>query len=538
MFLTISIVIGLFLTVTTASQAAGLPLGMNDLSADPAQMGFWQRLAPNQGGPCLAPQINGAGPDTWHYGQSTTNLQNSPVCNYNNGARNFGGLLSPTFSSATVPVLHFDSFLDVEPGSGYDIADVQLSVDSGMFTRIILINKARMNLWDSYDTGLAACAGHTCQLKFFFDTMDSTSNNTRGWYIANFSITAPSAATSTPTSTSTLTPTSTATNTSTPTSTPTDLGVTITEDDCVGGSVYILNSGPTARNFRVKVTFNGPTIVDQSNTVAAGSNTTVGWTWPIIGGSHQSLIDVWRDNSVNIAHNDLTVFCPPTPTPTATSTSTNTPVNTSTSTRTSPPTNTPTPTKTLTARTVMPSPTPTSTPTVTSSPTVTLTPTPLPAHLVLFGYLPFSAVTPGTDFEIPFFLGNDGDATAVAPWVVNQWEIVPGGVGGNRQKLTTVVNVKETKITKSKGLKNDSVKTVPGENGSNTLYFNDLEPGGYVWYALVFRIAPNTAPGNIFQITATANTQTFQADKSLNTWSGQMGIVSNQFHLYLPLILR
>lgn len=228
------------------------------------------------------------------------------------------------------------------------------------------------------------------------------------------------------------------------------------------------------------------------------------------------------------------------PSSTSTPTFTNTPTSTATMTSTPTgvpstriPTNTPTPTATSTM-----TPTMTSTPTVTPSPTVTLTPTPLPAHLALFGYLPFSAVTPGTSFEIQFFLGNDGAGVAIAPWVVNNWGIFPGGVGSNRQKLTTVVTAKTARVIENKSKSKSSVRTVLGPNDNSTLYFNDLQPGDFVWYALVFKIDPNTPPGNVFEINSEANTSTSQVDRSLNFWSGQMGIVANQFHLYLPLITR
>lgn len=226
-------VVAIFVTAVGPVKAQGitLALGIDNLSVEPnppqTWNNLWTRILAGQGGPCIAQALNGAVPDTWHYGQSTQNLQGSPVCNYNDGHRNLGGLVTPTFlSGAAVPVLRFQSFLNVESGSSYDIAEVQLSLDGGTFSRILLINKARMNVWDPYETGLSACAGHACQVKFFFDTVDANTNRpsrkpsqaVTGWWVANFSIAAPGVATATPTATATVpsTPTATATPTSTP----------------------------------------------------------------------------------------------------------------------------------------------------------------------------------------------------------------------------------------------------------------------------------------------------------------------------------
>lgn len=392
----------IFVGSPTVKAQSSLPLGMNDLSPDPAQVGFWRIYNPTPGNVC-----NTTPPPSswvWFYGQENVNLQNSPICNYNNGARNWGALQTPVFTSAGTTTLNFQSYLDVEAGSGYDVAEVQLSVDGGTFSQILLINKAQMSVWDNYETGLAPCdANHSCQVGFLFRTMDATSNNTRGWYISGFSVTS----------------TTTITETPTPTNTPT---VTVTL----------------------------------------------------------------------------------TPTPTDTST----PTATSTATRTT----TPTPTATATA---------------------------LPAHLSLVGYPPFMAVSPGTNFEITFSLANDGSTTAVAPWVVNNWGIVPGGVGSASQaKSAAGVKIGEVGVTKSKGLKGNSVRNVLGPNGTSTLYFGDLEPGGFVWYSLPFQIDANVSSGNVFQISSEANSQSFQADRTQNFWSGQMGIIANLHQLYLPLIRR
>lgn len=475
-------VVGIIATSAGSARAqAVLPIGMDNLTPNSAQAGFWQRIPANQGGPCVAPTLDGSAPDTWHYGQPTTNLQGSPVCNYNNAARNFGSLLTPAFTSATVPNLHFNSFLDVEPGSGYDIADVQLSVDGGTFSRILLINKARMNLWDTYDTGLTACAGHSCQLKFFFDTVDSTSNNTRGWYLANFSLVgSPPMPTTTPThpAPSTATPT----NTPTPTSTPTELGISTTVNDCVGGSVYILNSGGASRVVTTTVTFDGASIVNRTDTIAAMGNLSVSWSWPVIGGAHTASINIWRDNSVNIHHDDLTVFCQPTATPS-----------------------------------------PTSTPSPTRTPTATATPIPAAAFLSLTGYLPYSAVSPGTDFLVPFLLANDGGATATNVRVVTSWQLTSG--------LGLPVSASVAQNSKIK-------RTGTGTPGQVTIYLDDLAPGDWVGYFLNFQIGADAPLGETFRTVAQAQTDTYQTDTSQATWVGQVLIAPNQFRSYLPLTTR
>lgn len=317
--LTFVVAIISFLILTTTSQASGLPIGMVDLTST----GMWQPLAWFDLGHC------GAGRDVWHYGQDT-----GGTCNFNNGFTNSGTLTTSSFSSVNTPVVTFDFWLDVEPGVGrWDETSLLLSVD-GASTLLTKLSKDDMRNWHTVTMPLPQCiVPHNCIWTILFNTFDSTGNNGQGVYISNFSITAPAVATSTPTTTatSTMTPTSTPVNTSTstptmtrtstptmtptmtptPTSTPTDLGVTITEDDCVGGSVYILNSGPTSRSFRVKVTFDGTVIVDQSSTIVAGANTTVSWNWPSTTGSHQSVVDVWRDISVNLMSRTLNVLCPP-----------------------------------------------------------------------------------------------------------------------------------------------------------------------------------------------------------------------------------
>ncbi len=143
---------------------------------------------------------------SWYYGIDATRT-------FNTGTANSGGLV---FQGVTVPVaqptLTFASWRQTEGGSTYDRSDVQVSTDGGL-TWVALMAATPTSgsprdgveiqaqtvgptawtglfqeidntaTWHPVSVNLAAYAGQTVAIRFWFDTVDSVANAYEGWYV-------------------------------------------------------------------------------------------------------------------------------------------------------------------------------------------------------------------------------------------------------------------------------------------------------------------------------------------------------------------
>lgn len=124
-----------------------------------------------------------------------------------------GTITSPEINlvSSIQPVLRFNTWWEIEGvnpnSSGYDLMDVQISVNGGTFQTLRRLNPQvdpndddrkhknfssggfnRMPVWVQEELDLSDYAGNTVHLRFSFDTKDSSFNGFRGWLIDNFQV--------------------------------------------------------------------------------------------------------------------------------------------------------------------------------------------------------------------------------------------------------------------------------------------------------------------------------------------------------------
>lgn len=113
----------------------------------------------------------------WWYGQESTR-------NYNTGAANSGGLISPAIylKNTSKPMLSFMSWYNTEYSNSYDKKLVQISVDNGPWVNLKQISGAR-KIWVREQIDLSSYAGKTIKIRLYFDTVDRLHNKYEGWYI-------------------------------------------------------------------------------------------------------------------------------------------------------------------------------------------------------------------------------------------------------------------------------------------------------------------------------------------------------------------
>lgn len=124
-----------------------------------------------------------------------------------------GTLTSPEIdlSGTTQPILRFKTWWEIEgvnPNeNGYDLMDIQISVDGGDFTTVKRLNPQvdpndddrnhkgyssagfnRKPIWVMEELDLSTYAGHQVRIQFAFNTVDHLYNGFRGWIIDNLSI--------------------------------------------------------------------------------------------------------------------------------------------------------------------------------------------------------------------------------------------------------------------------------------------------------------------------------------------------------------
>ena len=120
-----------------------------------------------------------AGSYSWGY-------SNAGCADYDTGARNFGDIISPSF---TLPfgtsLFYYDkshteySGFVTNPSS--DRETISISTDGGDNWSQISLYSGQWN-WTSRSISLASYSGSNVKIRFSFDTVDRSNNNTPGWY--------------------------------------------------------------------------------------------------------------------------------------------------------------------------------------------------------------------------------------------------------------------------------------------------------------------------------------------------------------------
>jgi PKD repeat protein len=140
-----------------------------------------QTATPNTPSPAHASDANA---HSWWYGQENTG-------SYDTGAATSGELTSPpVYIPDSGYYLRFWYWYETETQSPYwDQRKVQISVDDGPFYDVLQLYDDPMNYWlQSPAIDLSSYAGHTIQVRFYFNTFDAQYNSYQGWYIDDFEI--------------------------------------------------------------------------------------------------------------------------------------------------------------------------------------------------------------------------------------------------------------------------------------------------------------------------------------------------------------
>jgi hypothetical protein len=126
------------------------------------------------------------GTRSWKYDLNVLN-------GYDNGQPNSGYLTSPSISipgGSTYYLRFWYQYETESPHTHWDQRWVQVSVNGGAFTNLLQLSDDIASYWlRSPVISLAAYAGKTIQVRFYFATLDSYRNNFEGWYIDDFTIT-------------------------------------------------------------------------------------------------------------------------------------------------------------------------------------------------------------------------------------------------------------------------------------------------------------------------------------------------------------
>jgi murein DD-endopeptidase MepM/ murein hydrolase activator NlpD len=125
---------------------------------------------------------------SWKY-----DTNSKPQDGYDTGQPNFGYLTSPLLQLPNSPAytLRFWSYYQTEDdGIHWDQRWVQISVDGGAFQNLYQFSDDPMDIWlQSPPISLAAYAGKTVQIRFYFNTLDKHKNKFKGWFLDDVSIT-------------------------------------------------------------------------------------------------------------------------------------------------------------------------------------------------------------------------------------------------------------------------------------------------------------------------------------------------------------
>ena len=122
---------------------------------------------------------------------STTNVLyygSDANCNYDLGTTSGTADSLPTVLPAPAEV-RFNSRLQVESDTGFDLVEVQASTDGGG-TWTTILDKSRLpndNAWHPV-SGVISGPGSTVQVRFSLDTVDGQVNSTLGWMIDDIQV--------------------------------------------------------------------------------------------------------------------------------------------------------------------------------------------------------------------------------------------------------------------------------------------------------------------------------------------------------------
>jgi Zn-dependent metalloprotease/methionine-rich copper-binding protein CopC len=174
-----SSVIGFVSSSTTPLLNADFTSGANGFTIDNTGGGLWH-LSTGRG-----TQSGHTILQSFYYGQAEGPGGGG---NYNTGARNYGSITSPAF---TLPAgsnlsVAFNYVLKTEGSTSYDQARLQIKpTSSSTWTTLASYNGvAESTIWKAATpVSLAAYAGQSVQIRFFFDTLDNGGNIYEGWYI-------------------------------------------------------------------------------------------------------------------------------------------------------------------------------------------------------------------------------------------------------------------------------------------------------------------------------------------------------------------
>lgn len=126
-----------------------------------------------------------SGISSWWYGQEDSG-------NYDTGETNSGDLTSPIvyIPDSDIYYLRFKYWYQTESRySAWDQRWIQASIDGSEFFNVFQLYDDNMRQWhNSPILNLSGLGGHTLQMRFHFDTMDSVENEYLGWYIDGFDI--------------------------------------------------------------------------------------------------------------------------------------------------------------------------------------------------------------------------------------------------------------------------------------------------------------------------------------------------------------
>jgi hypothetical protein len=136
---------------------------------------------------------SGSGSSSMWYGQDATG-------NFDNGATNYGWLVSPYVSIARTSILQFSSWSNIETEAplNYDFRLVEISTDKGATWTEIWRETGNNKDKEWYNVSInlgvyAGATGATARFRFLFNTRDALYNDLGGWYIDDITVGTPPA---------------------------------------------------------------------------------------------------------------------------------------------------------------------------------------------------------------------------------------------------------------------------------------------------------------------------------------------------------
>jgi hypothetical protein len=150
----------------------------NNLVGTGASAGLWG-LTTRRGG-----DLNHSAVTSFWYGNPATGT-------YDTGVRNAGAIVSPEFVVPADALLSFRYLLVTEAGGSFDQARVQISNNGGTSWTDVRPQLSQVGSFYTVTESLAAYAGQSVKIRFFFDTIDFFLNSLEGWYVDDVRIVRP-----------------------------------------------------------------------------------------------------------------------------------------------------------------------------------------------------------------------------------------------------------------------------------------------------------------------------------------------------------